>query len=950
MSFWPFSNQLHSNSQLHKFLDSVLDFSQVTADDLIGDITLLQELLNELHNIKGSYNNNNATFQFLQQHDSNQPNSSSNNSDTYSLASSTTESNNTYNKDARGPKLLELLLQPHILNGFLDYIVDSVDFFHDISKKEQDDLDKLLNDSDKGDLESNKHKLSDTKNEIEIEQEENQNERRNSDEKETEEETKEEKFRRCIQAASDILSIDLWVILSHIIETPVIIDKLWLILKLPNLKENSLSVSYLIHILDQLMDKNSISLLNFIRRQPDLVDTFLEKIEIPMLMDFLLRIIQTDKATSPTGIVEVLSQQQLIPKLIEVLKPDLSQFATKPTIIPNHELFFKQTAATDFIKALVTISSNTALAVVLENNIGPNQLTRELVSPKIINKMINDIILFSITTDKGQKLSNKHGINNCVGIIIELIRKNNSDYDLNCGSYSSMLQNSGDENGGGEVNSYVMFQWLKDFEQNPPGPRDPIYLGEMLSIFSDNLDQFAKLMESPPDAPLHIKDSQVLGFTRFKISELIAELLHCSNMILLNSRKVRKIVKIRDKLRLQQSERLKKALNESFVNYNVENNKHAINDVTSGLDDVSLDDINFIDGDKKDESVIDIPGDSKNIFLDENNEYSKLLEIETGDDSDDDEPKISPENPFVCSDRNESIRMNPCIGDYFKIKLGDLRLLVNIISKFTLYPWHNFFHNVVFDLIQQIFNGKLNSYNSFLIVDLFKKNGCDLTNLIVKAYRGTQDPRPGYMGHLILISEEVVKFTSLYKPDLISPIILDAVLSSDWDWFVNEILLKTREVYNVVLGAEQDEDEDHRENEKDHESFGFDSSTVGYLDLDSYDNGHGSSNKNLIILGDTSNHDLFINDRSKSSPNNIDDDDDEHMEETPVPDVKLEGSPLVEELDSQDFYDNDHFHEEYQENEFLDDLSGSSSSDEDEVDNHDDEDNNELRRVSRHNN
>ncbi|CUM55523.1 unnamed protein product [Debaryomyces tyrocola] len=970
MSFWPFSNPLHSNNQLHKFLDSIQDFSQVTADDLIGDPALLQELISELHNIKGSYNNKNTSFQFLQQqgHETNQTNNSSN-SDTFSLTSSTNENNNTYNKDARGPRLLELLLQPQVMNGFLDYLINSVDFFHELSLKEKEELEKLIKEEDDKDDEEKGAKRNgeinpkiDGDNEVEIEQAEDMSEDKESEE----EETKEERLRRCIQVSSEILSIDLWVILNHIIETPAIINKLWLILKLPNLEENSLSVSYLVHILDQLMDKNSISLLNFIRRRTDLVDTFLNKIEIPMLMDFLLRVVQTDKASSPTGIVEVLSRQELIPKLIEILKPHPSQFATKPLTIPNHELFFKQTAASDFIKAVVTISSNTALAVVLENNIGPNQLTRELVSPDIIKTMINDIMLFNIPSETGSIQSNKHGINNCVGIIIELIRKNNSDYDLNCGTYSSMLQNCGDENAGSEVNSYVMFHWLKDFEQNPPGLRDPIYLGEMLSIFSDHLDKFAELMKRPSDAPLHVNDSRVLGFTKFKISELIAELLHCSNMILLNSRKIRKIVKIRDTLRLQQSDRLKKALAETFVNNHADQNRHSINDVTNGLDDVSLDDINFIDGDKRDESKIDIPDDSKHIFFDETNDYSDLIEsLEAEDDSDDDEPKISPQNPFVCSDREKSIRMNPCIGDEFKIKLSELEILLDIVSKFTDYPWHNFFHNVVFDLIQQIFNGKLNSYNSFLIVDLFKPEKCNLTNLIVKSYRKSHEPRPGYMGHLILISEEVVKFTSLYKPDLISPIILDAILSKDWDWFVNEILLKTREVYNVVLGSEQDEeDESHRLNDKDQDSFGFDSSTVGYLDLDSYDKEQGNPNKNLIILGDRSNHDLFVNDRQNASresneddnDDDDDDDDDEHMEETPVPDVRLEGSPLVEDLHNLDFYDNEHFHDEYQENEFIDDLSGSSSSDEeDDADEEDgegdsrEEDGNELRRVSRHN-
>lgn len=89
----------------------------------------------------------------------------------------------------------------------------------------------------------------------------------------------------------------------------------------------------------------------------------------------------------------------------------------------------------------------------------------------------------------------------------------------------------------------------------------------------------------------------------------------------------------------------------------------------------------------------------------------------------------------------------------------------------------------MFDLIQQIFNGKLNSYNSFLIVELFKENKCNLTEVVVKSYKEEVTPRPGYMGHLILISEEIVKFTSLYKPDLISPVIVVAVQSENWNWF-----------------------------------------------------------------------------------------------------------------------------------------------------------------------
>lgn len=928
MSFWPFSNSLNNNSQLQKFLDSIQDVSLVTSDELLEDPVLLQELISELHNIKSNYSNNNhPNFPFLQQNDSNNTTVNSTNSDAVSFTSSNNETTQKDSKDTRSAKLLELLLQPHILNGFLDHIVNSVEFFHELSIKEAKELEDLIKKSPATvELTTNDEvEIDEDEDKDDHEGEEDRNEAVEEDEDkdkaEEDSETKEEKLRRLIQSSSDILSIDLWVILNRIIETPIIMGKLWLILQLENLQESSPSVSYFVHILDQLMDTNSIELLNFIRRQPDLVDTFLNKIEIPMLMDLFLRVIQTDKQDSPTGILETLHQQDLIPKLIDILKPHASQFVEDTSNIPNHELFFKQTAATDFIKALVTISSNTALAVVLETNIGPNQLTRELVSPKIINIMIHDIMLYRHPSPDSSKpeFTNKHGINNCVGIIIELIRKNNSDYDLNCGTYSSLLHN---ENGGsGEVNSYVMYQWLKDFEQNPPGPRDPIYLGEMLYLFSENLDKFSQLMNLKPVAPAKVDQDTILGFTKFKISELIAELLHCSNMILLNSKKIRKIIHLRDDIRIRQTQRLKKALEDCLINSNdTTDDDSSIHDVTNGIDDISFNDNK---GSKDEENKIE--------------EAVSALELE--DASDDDEPSISPENPFVCEERNLAIRSDPCVGDYFKTQLLDLKILFNIISKFTEFPWHNFFHNVVFDLIQQIFNGKLNSYNSFLIVDLFDKDKCNLTSLIVNSYQENVAPRPGYMGHLILISEEVVKFTSLYKPDLISPVIVHAISSEKWEWFVNEILLKTREVYNVVLGADQDEEDiDEDGNKRDHGSFGFDSSTVGYLDLESYDN---NDNKNLIILGDSHNHEAFINDQGDKS----DDDNDDSMEEPDVPDVRIQNmSPGPQKIDGNDPGDDDYDQQNYPDNDFLDNLSGSSSSDDD-----DDDDDNELRRVPKHN-
>jgi SIT4-associating protein SAP185/190 len=119
-----------------------------------------------------------------------------------------------------------------------------------------------------------------------------------------------------------------------------------------------------------------------------------------------------------------------------------------------------------------------------------------------------------------------------VGIIIEVIRKNNSDYDL--------------ENQIGPV----------------PKNSDPIYLGTLLRQFANHIPQFMELVNSSSQIVTQRDGSttkkkrelktafgekiEPLGFDRFKTCELMAELLHCSNMALLNERGSEAEVRRRD--------------------------------------------------------------------------------------------------------------------------------------------------------------------------------------------------------------------------------------------------------------------------------------------------------------------------------------------------------------------------------------------------------------------
>jgi SIT4-associating protein SAP185/190 len=168
-----------------------------------------------------------------------------------------------------------------------------------------------------------------------------------------------------------------------------------------------------------------------------------------------------------------------------------------------------QTAAGDFIKAIITISANASQNE--QQCIGPNELTRQLVSKTCVEQLI------------GYMLSGGNPLTVGVGIVIEVIRKNNSDYDPDVGTESNAV----------------------------PSSRDPIYLGTLLRLFAENVPHFIELIMKTPTPKDRMNSTfgeklEPLGFDRFKTCELMAELLHCSNMGLLNEVGAEQLIATRD--------------------------------------------------------------------------------------------------------------------------------------------------------------------------------------------------------------------------------------------------------------------------------------------------------------------------------------------------------------------------------------------------------------------
>jgi SIT4-associating protein SAP185/190 len=96
-------------------------------------------------------------------------------------------------------------------------------------------------------------------------------------------------------------------------------------------------------------------------------------------------------------------------------------------------------------------------------------------------------------------------------------------------------------------------------------------------------------------------------------------------------------------------------------------------------------------------------------------------------------------------------------------------------------------------------------FNRMLAIDLFDTG--EITKRIVDGQKRSDEEqqknkmRLGYMGHLTLIAEEVVKFTERHPPELLSDSVLAKVMNGEWISYVEVTLAETRERDNAILGG-----------------------------------------------------------------------------------------------------------------------------------------------------
>ncbi|KDQ61229.1 hypothetical protein JAAARDRAFT_173829 [Jaapia argillacea MUCL 33604] len=632
------------------------------------------------------------------------------------------------------------------------------------------------------------------------------------------------------------------------------------------------------------LNKKPAEMLAFIQSQPSVVPRLLTHIESTSFVDLLVRIIQLDEHPSGAGVLEWLSKENLMGRLIDLLSPCHS-----PDV---------HTVVSDLIKGIISMaapSPGAGLTEGLQNGPASNRFARELADRKSVSKLV-DYILGEFpqakedvqTPTEDSKPANHHlnpeddddhedlelpnadsaisSVVHSISVIIELIRKNNSDYfepylfhTLRNRLITLQQHLTSDPEDAKETLERAMREMVDRM--------GVVHLGPVLEIMCERLDEFQRYLEKPRslNGPVSTTVGTItpLTFERYRICELYAELLHCSNMSLLNrppefthlydseGRLQGGLPALEELARViafgNGDDRDQDAMDEGndemepAMELPVSGASHGSSSIIDSDDDMSDsdDDPGSSDDDAMEEitmsddptlldsqatpppespvasSPVLIPSSPKSSFLSPSPETSS--------------PTLSKRNSFTRSDsrpRSSSSRRSlrrqatldsstgpsgtPApplpIGEKLKQYFLQKNVLSTVLDLFFEYPWNNFLHSVVYDVLHQVLTGHVDDgMNRELTVALFRD--AKLMHRIVEGQRrndiestNPKGVRLGYMGHLTLISEDVIGALDHYPPDL-RIIIARYAPRPDWEEYVNGRFKETKKRDTSLLGG-----------------------------------------------------------------------------------------------------------------------------------------------------
>ncbi|KAJ9059891.1 sporulation-induced protein [Entomophthora muscae] len=501
------------------------------------------------------------------------------------------------------------------------------------------------------------------------------------------------------------------------------LQQLWDIVYLP--KDASipahLSVAYG-KIFTSLISRKTRPTLLFFLEQKNVVQAMLSHLDDTFVLDILLKMLCLEEMAEGQGVSQWLHEQQLVSCLVDHLAPQYG-YETHSSVS----------------QVLLHILAIAQAPLSADPNPTPRcfslvkELTCEYTLSRIMDFMLDPILPESADPDTpaSQLISS---LTFGVTIFIEIIRRHYLDSDNEPSS--------------------------KDSPTPTTTPAPIVDLGILVSIITRRLPDLVKLLCQPRSVTKAITNTVSefvpLGFERLKVCELIAELLHGSNM---------------------------KALNLAPAPLSPSDIKVLLEKREAYLDPMSQTSLSAPQSATQDLDHEGSPPTSLKQFT-----SSKFDQF--GGLSENSLPDIG----------GLAISSNPqvSIGEWAKLCILEHGILTVFLDLFMTYTWNNFLHVVVFDIIHQVLNLPTdNPTNLALIASLFID--ARLTERIVSAQRlndaHVQEPkgvRLGFMGYLTFIAEETVKLLDRAGYEL-GHNILSMAQAPEWQEYIYQSLRDTKQ-------------------------------------------------------------------------------------------------------------------------------------------------------------
>ena len=445
----------------------------------------------------------------------------------------------------------------------------------------------------------------------------------------------------------------------------------------------------------------------------------------------------------------------------------------------------------------------------------------------------------------------------CTGVFIELIRKNNSDYFEQhlfhtLRNYLQLRKHeiSGSAKGLAMQDRYEMT--LDDLQFDDNADIDAmeqalaevseklgiVHLVSVLQILAERIPDLQAIMSAPLPGTSFVSTTvgliEPLTQIKYCISELYAELLHCSNMALMNREpgtgpQYSPLGSLQGGIKgievLASALQGEDAVMSVPEDYSQSEQKWSEPQPVTSVPEVRTE---CEDDENEAEHIIESNPDTDPVqetrnSPDEEKEHparerqDSLGVSSTPEDDDDAKSIASALSSLSLADLIQQFASGPpslssdqeeprVLGDYLKRQFLEHGVIPMLLNMFIKYPWNNFLHNVVYDIVQQLFNGEMQkSANRELTVSVFEQGRLfdkllEGTRLNSESSKGPRRVRLGYMGHLNLVAEETVKLLERY-PRLIEPRVRQLIPQPEWDEYLANELNVCRAKESVQLAG-----------------------------------------------------------------------------------------------------------------------------------------------------